>query len=65
VAISAPTPVALSRIQESTLRVVTYQDVGLVVGVLLIFGVLVVGRWVILSRRLKRRARRAIGATTV
>jgi hypothetical protein len=64
VAISAPAPVALSRAQESTLRVVTYQDVGLVVGILLIFGVLVVGRWVILSRRIKRRAKRAMGATT-
>jgi hypothetical protein len=64
VAISAPTPVALSKGQESTLRVVTYQDVGVVVGGLLIFGVIVVGRWVILSRRIKRRSRRAMGATT-
>lgn len=64
VAISAPTPVALSKIQESTVRVVTYLDVAVVVGGLLLFGALMVGRWVILSRRIKRRARRAMGATT-
>jgi hypothetical protein len=64
VAISAPTPVALSKAQESTVRVVTYLDVGVVLGGLLIFGAIMVGRWVILSRRLKRRARRPVGVTT-
>jgi hypothetical protein len=63
VAFSPPAPVALSRIQESTLRVVTYQDVGTIVGLLLVVGALVIGRWVILSRRIKRRLQESLEAS--
>jgi hypothetical protein len=63
VAFSPPTPVALSRAQTTTLRVVTYMDVALVLGLLLLVGFVVVGRWVVLSRRIKRRQSQAIRAT--
>lgn len=62
VAVSAPTPVALSRAQESTLRVITYMDVFVVVGIILIIGALIVGRWWILSRRIKRRQRQTMSS---
>ena len=56
VAYSPPTPVALSKVQDSTLRVITYLDVGLVVGLLVLISALAIARWVILSRRLRRQA---------
>ncbi len=62
VAVSTPTPVALSRAQESTLRVITYQDVALVLGILFVIGFLMVGRWYILSRRIKRRQRQTVSS---
>ena len=55
-AYSPPTPVALSKVQDSTLRVITYMDVALVVGGLLLIMALAIARWVILSRRLRRKA---------
>ena len=64
VAVSAPAPVALSRAQESTLRVITYQDVLVVVGILLLIGALIVGRWYVLSRRIKRRQRQTMSGLT-
>ena len=64
VAVSAPTPVALSRAQESVVRVITYQDVFVVLGVLLIIGALIVGRWYILSRRIKRRQQQTMNPLT-
>lgn len=62
VAYSPPTPVALSKVQDSTLRVITYLDVGLVVGLLVLISALAVARWVILSRRLRRQANGRIRA---
>ena len=59
VAYSPPTPVALSRAQETTLRVVSFLDVALVVGLILLVGFVVVGRWVVLSRRIRRRENHA------
>jgi hypothetical protein len=56
VAVSPPMPVALSKDQEASLRVVTYFDVALVSGVILLLGFAILGRWVVLSRRLKQRA---------
>lgn len=56
VAYSPPAPVALSKIQESTLRVITYMDVALVVGTLILIMTLAIARWVILSRRMRRKA---------
>jgi hypothetical protein len=64
VAVSAPAPVALSRAQESTLRVITYMDVFVVLGILLIIGALIVGRWYVLSRRIKRRQRQTMSGLT-
>jgi hypothetical protein len=56
VAVSPPMPVALSKDQEASLRVVTYFDVALVSGLILVIGIAILGRWVVLSRRLKQRA---------
>ncbi len=56
VAYSPPAPVALSKVQESTLRVITYLDVALVMGVLILIMALAITRWVILSRRIRRKA---------
>jgi hypothetical protein len=54
--------VALSKVQDSTLRVITYLDVGLVVALLVLISALAVARWVILSRRLRRQANGRIRA---
>lgn len=56
---SPPTPVALSKVQDATLRIVTYQDialgVGLMVGVIILLAV--IGRWAIITARIRRRRR--------
>jgi hypothetical protein len=56
-AFSPPTPVALSKVQDATLRIVTYQDIGLAVGVVIIVIIVlaVIGRWAIITARLRRR----------
>lgn len=56
VAYSPPTPVALSKIQDSTLRVISYVDVVLVIGIFVLLAALAIARWVILSRRIRRRS---------
>jgi hypothetical protein len=63
VAYSPPTPVALSKVQESTLRVITYLDVALVLGLILLVGTAAIARWVVVSRRIRRRANSNIQAT--
>jgi hypothetical protein len=63
VAYSPPTPVALSKVQDSTLRVITYLDVALVLGFILLVGTLAIARWVVMSRRIRRRASGSIQAT--
>jgi hypothetical protein len=57
---SPPTPVALSRAQAATLRVITYLDVALWVGVLLLVVVVlaVIGRWSYVRARIRRMSRR-------
>jgi hypothetical protein len=56
-AYSPPTPVALSRPQDANLRVITYLDVALGAGVLILAVALlfVIGRWAVIWRRLRRR----------
>ena len=65
-AFSPPTPVALSKVQDATLRIVTYQDIGLAVGVVVVVLVVlaVIGRWAIITARLRRRRRAAIPASS-
>ena len=57
-ALSPPTPVALSKPQSATLRVITYRDIGLVVGGLLAvtFLLALIGRWSLIKGRSRRRA---------
>ncbi len=63
VAYSPPTPVALSKVQDSTLRVITYLDVALVLGIILLVGTAAIARWVVVSRRIRRRANSGSQAT--
>jgi hypothetical protein len=58
-AFSPPSPVALSKVQDTALRIVTYQDIALAVGlIVVVIGVLaVIGRWAIITARLRRRRR--------
>ncbi|MGZ6272898.1 MAG: hypothetical protein ACXWM8_01200 [Candidatus Limnocylindrales bacterium] len=63
VAYSPPTPVALSKVQDSTLRVITYLDVALVLGIILLVGTAAIARWVVVSRRIRRRAKSGSQAT--
>jgi hypothetical protein len=58
-AFSPPSPVALSKVQDATLRIVTYQDIALAVGlmVVVIIVLAVIGRWAIITARLRRRRR--------
>ena len=57
-AFSPPTPVALSRPQEATLRVITYLDVAVAAGALILAVALlfVIGRWAMIWRRLRHRS---------
>jgi hypothetical protein len=64
-ALTPPTPVALSKPQEASLRVITITDIALAVGLLLslIATLALIGRWSLLRGRVQRRAvRRAAGA---
>ena len=58
-AFSPPSPVALSKVQDATLRIVTYQDIGLAVGLVIavIVVLAVIGRWAIITARVRRRRR--------
>ena len=58
-AFSPPSPVALSKVQDATLRIVTYQDIGLAVGlaITVIVVLAVIGRWAIITARVRRRRR--------
>jgi hypothetical protein len=58
-AFSPPSPVALSKVQDATLRIVTYQDIGLAVGlaIAVIIVLAVIGRWAIITARIRRRRR--------
>ncbi len=58
-AFSPPTPVALSRAQDATLRVITYMDVILTLGALILVIVVlaVIGRWSLIRTRLRRSRR--------
>jgi hypothetical protein len=60
-AFSPPTPVALSKAQAATLRVITYADVILWIAALVLVVVLlaVIGRWSLIHARIRRRSRRA------
>jgi hypothetical protein len=65
-AFSPPSPVALSKVQDATLRIVTYQDIGLAVGLAItVFVVLaVIGRWAIITARIRRRRGAPIAASS-
>jgi hypothetical protein len=55
-AFSPPTPVALSKAQDATLRVITYADIVLWIGIFAVVIVLlaVIGRWSFIHARLRR-----------
>jgi hypothetical protein len=63
--LTPPTQVALSRPQSATLRVISYLDVGLVLGfgLALVVMLVVIGRWSIVTRRLRRK-RRSLAVST-
>jgi hypothetical protein len=55
--LTPPTQVALSRPQSATLRVISYVDVGLVLGfgLAIVVMLVVIGRWSLVTRRLRRK----------
>jgi hypothetical protein len=60
-AFSPPSPVALSKVQDATLRIVTYQDIGLAVGLAVVVLVVlaIIGRWALIKAQIRRRRRRS------
>ena len=65
-AFSPPSPVALSKVQDATLRIVTYQDIALAVGLMVVVLIVlaVIGRWAIITARIRRRRRAAMRASS-
>ena len=65
-AFSPPSPVALSKVQDATLRIVTYQDIALAVGLVVVVLIVlaVIGRWAIITARIRRRRRAAMRASS-
>jgi len=57
--LTPPTQVALSRPQSATLRVITYLDIGLGLGfgLAVVVMLVLIGRWSIVTRRLRRKQR--------
>jgi hypothetical protein len=57
--LTPPTQVALSRPQTATLRVISYIDLGLVLGfgLAIVVMLVIIGRWSIVTRRLRRKRR--------
>ena len=55
--LTPPTQVALSRPQSATLRVITYIDLGLVLGfgLAIVVMLVIIGRWSLVTRRLRRK----------
>ena len=57
--LTPPTQVALSRPQTATLRVISYIDLGLVLGfgLAIVVMLVIIGRWSLVTRRLRRKRR--------
>jgi hypothetical protein len=64
--LTPPTQVTLSRPQSATLRVITYVDIGLVLGfgLAVVVMLVLIGRWSIVTRRLRRRRRSSLAVST-
>jgi hypothetical protein len=60
-ALTPPTQVTLSRPQSATVRVITFVDIGLIVGLGLaaLAGLVILGRWSMVVRRVRRKRRGA------
>jgi hypothetical protein len=55
--LTPPTQVTLSRPQSATLRVITYVDIGLVLGfgLAIVVMLVIIGRWSLVTRRIRRK----------